>query len=219
MRAINYCLILFFISIYTGMLHAETVYISDRLVVGLYEGKTGDTKLLKGLPTGTPLQVLERDNKLARVKTPDGMEGWIDASYAMTDKPSQLVVLELEDKYRTALNQLDEREKEMALLRKMAGDPQDISLQTVDTTELDNARKTIARLEDETNELKEQLKEARNNAQPSAITNFMQNFSSALPFSMQVITAGGILIFIFGLFIGWKLLERHNMRRHGGFRI
>ena len=220
MRTINYCLVLFFISIYTGMLQAETVYISDRLVVGLYEGKTGDTKLLKGLPTGTPLQVLERDSKLARVKTPDGMEGWIDASYAMTDKPSQLIVLELEDKYRTALNRLDEREKEMAILRKMAGDPQAIPLQKVDTTELDNANKMITRLKSDKKNLKAQLRQARSNAQPSAVATLIQSFSgTASTLKLEIVIALGMVIFIIGFYIGYKWLDYRNFKRHGGFRI
>ena len=220
MRTIKYCLILFFISIYTGILQAETVYISDRLVVGLYEGKTGDTKLLKGLPTGTPLQVLERDNKLARVKTPGGLEGWIDASYTMTDKPSQLIVLELEDKYRTALNRLDEKEKEMALLRKMAGDPQDIPLQKVDTKELDKALDTIARLESDKQNLTAKLEQARSQTQPSAITTLAQGFSNTTStFSLEIIIALAMVIFILGFYMGYKWLDYRNFKRHGGFRI
>ncbi|MDH5435193.1 MAG: TIGR04211 family SH3 domain-containing protein [Gammaproteobacteria bacterium] len=220
MRAIYYCLITFFITISSGILQAETVYISDRLVVGLYEGKSGDTRLLKGLPTGTPLEILERESKLARVRTPDGIEGWIDASYTMTDKPSQLVVLELEDKYRTALNRLDAKEKEMAILRQMAGNPQDLPLQKVDTKELSNANATIARLESEKKNLRAQLEDARNKAQPSVINNLLQNFSiKTSVLSLEAIISLGVAIFIFGFFVGWKWLERHNMKRHGGFRI
>ena len=214
----RYCLSLFLGLLLSNSVIAETVYISDRLVVGLYEGKTGDTRLLKGLPTGTPLVILQRDNKLAQVKTPDGLVGWIDASYTMNEKPSQLVVLELEDKYRTAITRLEARENEINELKQLTGTVPADNTDHAAQQALIEAREHIVRLETEKKELEEQLRIAGESSLP-AIDTFMQNFSVTTPLSWPILGAIALAVLMFGILLGWLILDRINVRRHGGFRI
>lgn len=81
---------------------AETVYVIDRLLVGVHAGPAPDTPLIKAMPTGTALEVLERGTDRVRVRTPEGLEGWVDASYVMLDKPALLRVPELEARLAAA---------------------------------------------------------------------------------------------------------------------
>lgn len=97
---------------------AQTLYVVDKLVVGLHEGKDQTSTLLKALPTGTPLEVLERDDKFAKVRAPDGTTGWMEAGYLMKQKPAQILILEVEDKYRRTRERLAKAEAALERLQQ-----------------------------------------------------------------------------------------------------
>lgn len=78
--------------------HAETAYVIDKLLVGVHKEKSIDSEIVKVLPTGTPVEVLERDGELARIKEPDGETGWVDAGYLMSEQPAALLLEDLEKK-------------------------------------------------------------------------------------------------------------------------
>ncbi|OGT87325.1 MAG: hypothetical protein A3G96_04480 [Gammaproteobacteria bacterium RIFCSPLOWO2_12_FULL_52_10] len=69
-------------------LHAETVYITDKLNIGLHEDQALDSPITMVLPSGTSLEVVKRENKLSFVRTTSGMSGWVDNSYLVADVPT-----------------------------------------------------------------------------------------------------------------------------------
>lgn len=68
-------------------LQAETVYITDSLLVGLHEEKSIDSAILKVLPTGTALEVINRENDFVNVRDPKGVTGWISNNYLISNNP------------------------------------------------------------------------------------------------------------------------------------
>jgi len=68
-------------------LQAETVYITDSLLVGLHEEKSIDSAILKVLPTGTPLEVITRENDFVKVRDLKGVTGWISNNYLISNNP------------------------------------------------------------------------------------------------------------------------------------
>lgn len=64
---------------------AETRYVSDRLEITLRTGTSTQYSIIRMLPSGMRLEVLERDadSGYTRVRTPDGTEGWVLARYLM----------------------------------------------------------------------------------------------------------------------------------------
>lgn len=76
--------------------HAQTVYVIDQLLVGVHADKNLESAIVKVLPTGTMLEVLERDGELARIKDNQGTEGWIDSAYLMNNPPARMMVERLE---------------------------------------------------------------------------------------------------------------------------
>jgi len=68
-------------------LQAETVYITDSLMVGLHEEKSIDSAILKVLPTGTALEVVSRDNDFVNVRDPKGVTGWVSNDYLISYNP------------------------------------------------------------------------------------------------------------------------------------
>ena len=85
-RSLFFIFVLF--TVQTARLQAETVYITDSLLVGLHEEKSIDSAILKVLPTGTTLEVIKRDNDFVNVRDPKGVTGWISNSYLITNDPN-----------------------------------------------------------------------------------------------------------------------------------
>jgi len=83
---------------------AETRYVSDSLEIQMRTGKGTQFRILRMLPSGTALEVLEVDQEdgYSRVRTPSGVEGWVLSRFLMQG--------------RAARDQLAEAEKKLARL-------------------------------------------------------------------------------------------------------
>ena len=75
---------------------AETLYVSDRLVIGLRSDITDSATIVKSVETGTALEVLERHGTRVRVRGADGVEGWVEERYLTAQAPVRTRVAELE---------------------------------------------------------------------------------------------------------------------------
>jgi hypothetical protein len=76
---------------------AETVYVAERIRIGLRAEVVETSAVVKTVETGTPLEVIERFDKLARVRDPQGTEGWIEARYLTPDPPARLQLTRLQE--------------------------------------------------------------------------------------------------------------------------
>ncbi len=76
---------------------ADTVYVIDKLLVGVHQDRDLNSAIIKVLPTGTKLEVVERDGELALIKDRDGISGWVDVAYLMKEAPAQLKVKTLSE--------------------------------------------------------------------------------------------------------------------------
>jgi hypothetical protein len=76
---------------------AETVYVAERIRIGLRAEVVETSGVVKTVETGTPLEVIERFDKLARVRDPQGTEGWIEARYLSPDPPARLQLTSLQE--------------------------------------------------------------------------------------------------------------------------
>jgi len=83
----------------------EYQYVSDSLIITLRTGQGNTYQILKTLPTGTRLEVLETTDKgYTRVRTSDGTEGWVRTQYLMAE-PTAAIQL---DEATRKLNNLQE---------------------------------------------------------------------------------------------------------------
>jgi uncharacterized protein YgiM (DUF1202 family) len=87
---------------------AETVYIIDRLQVGLRAQRDGTSTVVKSLETGAALEVLERSERFVRVRDKAGTEGWIEARYVGAELPARAQLAKLQEELNKARAQLAE---------------------------------------------------------------------------------------------------------------
>ncbi|MDT8387746.1 MAG: TIGR04211 family SH3 domain-containing protein [Thiogranum sp.] len=64
---------------------AETLYVSDELEIQMRTGKGNQYRILRMLPSGTQLEVLESDKEegYSKVRAPGGVEGWVLTRFLM----------------------------------------------------------------------------------------------------------------------------------------
>jgi len=177
----------------------ETRYITDILQLGLHRAQDTSDSPFTNLVSGTELTVLERVPNFARVRTPDGQEGWVKSAFLISDKPAQLRVAEVEA--RSA-------ELERALGETMA----ERDAASIDASELiASAELELAAAQASRDTL------ARLQLENSAYEERMELYRGALPWPW---VAGALIVALAGGFIaGWWWLDASIRRRHGGFRV
>jgi len=83
---------------------AESVWVSDQFEVMLRTGPSTSNAIERMLPSGTALEVLERDEDAgyARVRTAAGTEGWVLARYLMAEASAREQLATLTRRLTTA---------------------------------------------------------------------------------------------------------------------
>lgn len=99
---------------------AESIYVSDHLIITIRTGKGNQFQVIKTVPSGTKLELLEEtDEGYSYVRTADGsIEGWARNQY-LTKEPTAALRLERAQKRLTQLkDQNTKLKEELAVLRK-----------------------------------------------------------------------------------------------------
>lgn len=143
-----------FVLVLNAPANAETVYVIDKLLVGVHAEKTLDSTIVKAFPTGTALQVLKREGDMAMIKGPTGITGWVDAVYLTKEQPAALLVPKLEEQNRKLVEELKLAQNKVETVTaelESAKKPADPA-----TTPTDS-RQELARLETEADNLQRAL--------------------------------------------------------------
>ncbi len=90
---------------------AETVYVGDTLRVGVRTEPTGVGAVVSVVTTGAKLEVLERRGSQMRVRTPNGVEGWVKGAYLSRAKPASVLVDEASEKIESLKSELEAARK------------------------------------------------------------------------------------------------------------
>ncbi|MGD8483317.1 MAG: TIGR04211 family SH3 domain-containing protein [Thioalkalispiraceae bacterium] len=113
---------------------AASLYVTDRILLGVHQQASEDSLLLKSIPSGTAVELLEKQGNFSRIKLVDGVEGWVNSQYLMNEQPSTARFDQLVSEHektqqalKAAKETLAKRERDVQVLRD----------------ELSNARTTI----------------------------------------------------------------------------
>jgi SH3 domain protein len=207
---------------------AEVAYVTDEVNIGLHKEPTNESPIIKLVPSGTELNIIERENDLIHVEEPEGVRGWINTQNALNNKPGKTKINELEitnkelhkkietlEKKSTELISQGELEKKLNSERLKVGELQveltNIKSRAGNIQTSDKLLTDIEQLKNANKQLIDQLESAGINRKNSLGSIKPENESSS--FSIFLI------IFIFGIASGIFILDYINRRRHGGFRI
>lgn len=171
---------------------AETVYINDKVFVGVRSKPNSREEPLKVLTTGTRLELLESKEKFLRIRTEEGVEGWINKLYASPEPPARALFEILQAEYEM----LDEELESSRITNSNLQQERELLKQRISALEADNSR-----LNTELNELH------------AASESFLRRYG------WQISAAATALLFLLGLILGVQWYRYHVSKRLGGLRV
>jgi SH3 domain protein len=81
-------LVLLILCILPLNLFAETLYVGDTLRVGIRPEPSKSVPSISVIKTGAAVEVLERKNSYAKVRTKSGVQGWVKSAYLTRKTPA-----------------------------------------------------------------------------------------------------------------------------------
>lgn len=177
----------------------DTLYVTDKLFLGLYPEAEADSKALATLVSGTPLQILERGKYFSRVRTQDGKEGWVKSAYLVEDKPPRLLLEQVQTEREQLAEALQSTRAQLQELQRNSADANAQAQQL----EAGRAQRSAAlqRLQSENQSLRAQLNQ------------------DSLQVPLTWLIGAAALCLLLGLWGGYAWLDLRIRRRHGGFRV
>lgn len=119
-------------------LRAETLYVTDRILLGVHQDAAETSMVIATIPSGTSVNVLDRSDDFVKIRLTDGKEGWVSGGYLKKEKPA---AAELD-----ALNAQLKKEQENS--QKLGDDLDKMEREVqVRRDELSNAKTTIKELQ------------------------------------------------------------------------
>ncbi|MBW2109558.1 MAG: TIGR04211 family SH3 domain-containing protein [Deltaproteobacteria bacterium] len=76
---------------------AETRYVTDMLILTVREGPGHEYKVMTTLRSNMAVEVLEEQEKYLKVRTENGLEGWVAKQYITTETPKPTIIAGLND--------------------------------------------------------------------------------------------------------------------------
>ena len=105
MKKIIICLTLFLTL--TTQSFAEKRYVTDRILLGIHTKADAASTLIKSVPSGTELEVLDSSEGFLNVELDDGTKGWVSSGFVMDETPTTRKYDVLSHQYEQTTQELD----------------------------------------------------------------------------------------------------------------
>ena len=227
-KNITFHLLICIIWLPSAIVLAEIAYVTDEVNIGLHKEPTNESPIIKLVPSGTELNIIEREKDLIHVEEPEGVRGWINTQNVLNNKPGKTKINELEitnkelhekietlEKKSTKSISQEELEQKLNSERLKVGELQveltNIKSRAGNTQTSDKLLADIEQLKSANKQLIDQFE--------SASINHENSPSNIKPQKEPLSFFIFLIIFIFGIVGGILILDYINRRRHGGFRV
>jgi len=100
----------------------ESIYVSDHLVITVRAGKGSQFQIIKTLPSGEKLEILqETDEGYTFIRSEDGTEGWVRTQYLSKEPIAKVTLLATQAKLKKITEQNKQLKTELTSLRQSSG--------------------------------------------------------------------------------------------------
>jgi len=205
----------------TSLVHAETRYVSDQLVITLREGMGNRFKVIKTLPTDTQVEILSEHDNYFHVQVGDGVQGYVLKQYISRKQPKTMTISQLRadlakvnKKLTEASQSTDDSQKEIVSLRDQVselGESLKLSEELLETTrselaDLQVKSENVVLIDEERQRVKSELSSVR-----KELEHLRQENHSMLNEAMikWFLAGGGVL------FLGWVAGKFSRKKKRG----
>ena len=192
--------------------HADTQYVSDMLVLIIRDNPDNDANILGYLKTADPVEVLETGNHFMRIRTKEGLEGWVQKNFISAGKPKSIIIKKMKNEISQLKAKIEEFENNRdADLNEIRASSQDDKLKieqlTVKYNNLLKESKTkIPALTGERDRLK-----AINTELNIEVDNLSQDLNSNPKTKRIYFFLAGAGVLLLGLFLGLSSKRKKNL--------
>lgn len=226
-------IVAFFTTTPVESVFADTRYVSDQLVISVRAGENPGDIILGYIKTATPVDVIEEKGDYSRIKTEDGLEGWVLTRYIVSEKPKSLIIEDLKNEIRklndkfessidkesadseTLLETKKMYEEKIAELEKEVDINQKFTAKTKsDLIQLDNKYKNLLAQSQPTEKLIRKVEELRqlNNHLNTEIKSLKQQARNPLKSKGIRYFVAGAGVLLFGYLLGASAKKKKRSR-------
>jgi hypothetical protein len=173
---------------------ADTAYVSDELVLGVYAEENNQGQRLATLHSGSMLETLSVSGEFTQVRLADGTTGWVKSSYLTNKEPAVVKVKQLED-------ELDRSRATTPALAEAA------------------ARNEVLQLQRQLAAQKAEMDELRGTAAAPRREGPAPSPAIFGPLAAYVAAAGVVLSLLLGFWLGYATLARKVKQKFGGIKV
>jgi SH3 domain protein len=103
--------------LFSTVVQAETMYVSDLAEITLRTGQGIDHKIIAMIKSGQKVEVLEPADQWTRIRLPSGKEGWVVSRFLTSKLPSRIELEKLKEKHEALLALADSPYTEISKLK------------------------------------------------------------------------------------------------------
>jgi uncharacterized protein YgiM (DUF1202 family) len=170
---------------------ADTAYVSDELVLGVYAEQNGQGQRLTTLHSGTSVETLAQSGEFTQVRLSDGTLGWVKSAFLTSKEPAIVRVKQLEE-------ELERNRASPPALKEAA------------------ALSEAERLKQELNAKQAEIDAARGQERPTAVPAAAAPLRTA---PAAGIAAGAFMGLLCGFWLGYATLARRIKHKFGGIKV
>jgi len=195
----------------------EAAHITDKLLAGMYAKPSTVEQPVQLLPSGTPVELMGEQDGFVKVQLVDGKTGWVEKRFLSEEKPAKVRLLSLQSKYRQLQEKLDRAEEKLADLNKPKEQVAIIE-QESDKNASGELQVALAKAENEIQQLKQQAerRELGESSNGKATQAENEGYSSLSWVSFLLLL---VIVVLAGVYLGMRIQDGRQLKRHGGFRI
>lgn len=197
------------VAVAPSIVMAETAYVTDQFTVPLRSDPAASAPVVKTLPSGTALELLEQGAGFARVREPQGTEGWIEAASLSQRPPGVVQAKSLRSELDRVRAQVTQLQAQVDKTRADSGAPTDITQAQAEVAALQSQ---LARAQEELRKKDEQLARGAAAASASADAKAVQNADNGFSFLWLGIAVAALV----AGFVGGVIWVRESIRRRMG---
>jgi SH3 domain protein len=223
----------FILAALIASVYADTRYVSDILVISVRDGQQLDAAVVGHIKTAEPVDILEEKGDYLKIKTKDGLEGWVLAKYIVSEKPKALIIEDMETKIEqlnkdietskikqnTSLNASSgtkkEYEEKIRELEQEINTNQKFTAKAKrDLIDLDKKYKNLLIHSGNADELIKEMNRLKklNTNLSTEITSLRKNSSSPLKSKRIQSFVAGSVVFLVGLMLGGSARKKKKSR-------